>query len=275
MDFEVEEQLYLVYPRLFPLLPFRRFVVTVCILIALGPLARLLFSELLATLGRSQDNIAFGVYAASFCQFDAFLIGALIAVTGPKFVTKPHWMRRVALVAATVATIYAAAMIVANYRLSARGIDLIRRIYSGIIAGQGREVLADATVDLVAAAVLIAAVIRHPATRLLGIASLGLGWQGVLWRLPLSRAGSLVAKPFCVAARRRPVSLSTEAYAVPNRLGGDSSNRIGLVLLVRGTNHSLGPAATGLQLDRVAPSRATDTMLPARGGFRRQVFGRV
>ena len=164
----VEEQFYVFYPVLFLLLPRRRFIAAVCILIALGPVIRFMFSQLLASTGRPPLDVAFGVYAASFCHFDAFLIGALIAVAEPRLVSEHRWLPRIAFVAAVFAVMYTGLMIAVNYQLGARGIDLVRCIYSGIMAGQGREVLSYISIDLIAATLLTAAVTRHPAMRLLG-----------------------------------------------------------------------------------------------------------
>jgi len=154
----VEEQFYIFYPLLFLFLPARLFRPALMVLVALGPLIRLLTSASLVSGGRAAGDVAFGVYASSLSQFDAFVIGALIASYETEL-RKSVRVSRVLLAAAFVVGVgYAAVMAAINAASGARGFDIVRNIYSGTIAGQGREVFTYMVVDLAAAAVVVAAV---------------------------------------------------------------------------------------------------------------------
>lgn len=157
----VEEQFYVLFPLLYLLLPRPRLVLVAALLVLLGPAVRALFSHVLSSAGYAGDQIAYGVYAASICHFDAFLMGALVALKEPQLIAQPRWRRLLFTLAAIAVVGYAATMVAVNSALGAQGIDLLRRIYSGTLAGQGREILVYVAVDLAAVALVVAAVTRQ------------------------------------------------------------------------------------------------------------------
>lgn len=145
----VEEQFYLVFPLLFLFLPRRQFLAVATILIIAGPLIRHLMSGALYRISSDPGFVAFGVYASSFTQFDAFLMGALVACHEPWLRARPRMVQRFSVVSALAMSAYVIAYIVINAANGARGLDIIRNIVSGILWGNGRETVLYTAIDLV------------------------------------------------------------------------------------------------------------------------------
>jgi peptidoglycan/LPS O-acetylase OafA/YrhL len=158
----IEEQFYVVYPLLFLLLPHRRYLAVIALLVAAGPLIRYVYSAALAGTGSDGGWIAFAIYAASFAHFDAFLLGALIA-NFEDDIRKREWVAEVlAGIALFAAAAYVLCYVLVNRSMGATGIDLVRNLFSGILYGQGREVFVYTVVNLMAAAALVFAILRKP-----------------------------------------------------------------------------------------------------------------
>jgi peptidoglycan/LPS O-acetylase OafA/YrhL len=117
--------------------------------------------------GYEPEAAAFAVYAASFCHFDAFLTGALIARFEPRLNSDPQSRKRLAVCAIGVAAIYMISYMIVNVSAGNRGIDIVRNIYSGILHGNGREVFVYIAVNMMAASILVAAIQRKAWLRLL------------------------------------------------------------------------------------------------------------
>jgi peptidoglycan/LPS O-acetylase OafA/YrhL len=154
----VEQQFYLLFPLIVLMMPVRMQTAAMLALVAAGPLIRWLAARWLTTFSGAQpDAMAFAIYAATPCHLDAFLIGALVARL------QPWWRARGGVVAAlTLAGVaaplaYAAAYVGVNRQLGMHGIDQLRNVFSGVLYGQGREVLVYVAVDLAALAVLLQA----------------------------------------------------------------------------------------------------------------------
>ncbi|MDR6955757.1 peptidoglycan/LPS O-acetylase OafA/YrhL [Ancylobacter sp. 3268] len=145
----VEEQFYLVFPLLFLLLPRRQFLAVATILIAAGPAIRHLMSATLYRMSPDPGFVAFGVYASSFTQFDAFLMGALVACHESWLRTHPKMVQYFSLVAAVAMLAYVAAYIGINISNGARGVDILRNIVSGVLWGNGRETVLYTALDLI------------------------------------------------------------------------------------------------------------------------------
>lgn len=177
----VEEQFYLVFPTLFLFLTRRRFKLIASLLVLAGPLIRLLFARTVAATTSDPNGLAFAVYAASFTQFDAFLMGALLSLFEAKVRHEPAVRRRLVLAAFASALIYGLAYGIANLASGASGIDLARNVFSGILYGQGREIFVYTVVDLVAVSLVGLALsetrlqrtLSHPALCFVGRVSYG------------------------------------------------------------------------------------------------------
>ena len=177
----VEQQFYLVFPILFFALPRRYFLIVASALIIGGPLVRLLYAYAL-DLGSADPKIAaFAVYAASICHFDAFLTGALIAHYSKRLQSAQRVSLWLLLFATIAFAAYVSIYFAVNYAQGARGLDVLRNVVSGVLYGQGRELVGYSVVNLVAAAVIVATLSRirftewlsHPALALIGRISYG------------------------------------------------------------------------------------------------------
>lgn len=152
----VEEQFYLFFPVMLLWLPRRWFPGLTLIIILAMPLVRFLFSRWVGTLPAAADPgwAAYAVYAASFTQFDAFLIGALLAKAEPHL-SGSRYRAMLPIAAATLTAAYVVTYVLVNYAQGARGIDMVRNVFSGTMTGQFREVFVYTVIDLAAASAVL------------------------------------------------------------------------------------------------------------------------
>ena len=154
----VEQQFYLLFPLIVLVVPARMQTAAMLALVAAGPLIRWLASRWLTAFGGAPpDAIAFAIYAATPCHLDAFLIGALVARLQPWWRARGGVVAALTLVGVAVPLAYAAVYVAVNRQLGMQGIDSLRNVFSGVLYGQGREVLVYVAVDLAALAVLLLA----------------------------------------------------------------------------------------------------------------------
>jgi peptidoglycan/LPS O-acetylase OafA/YrhL len=164
----IEEQFYLFYPFLVLWLSRRHFLATILVLIAAGPFIRWGISVLSAAASDDAGWIAFSIYASSICQFDAFLVGAALAYFRRTIEATPRIARWIWTVTAVFSATYVAGYVTVNaVELGAIGPDILRRVYSGVLYGQGREVFGYTSVTLIAASIMSAIIVRHPLSRVL------------------------------------------------------------------------------------------------------------
>jgi len=161
----IEEQFYLFYPLIVLFLARGRSLTVMICLLAAGPFIRWLTSYLSGSVSDDAGWIAFSVYASSICQFDAFLAGALLAVFREDIRRNPQIVRRLWIAAIFFATVYVGVYVGIAAMNGATGSELIRRIYSGNLSGQGREVFVYTSVTLIAASIMAAIIARRPFTR--------------------------------------------------------------------------------------------------------------
>jgi peptidoglycan/LPS O-acetylase OafA/YrhL len=150
----VEQQFYLVFPLLVLCVPQRAQVALSIALVLAGPLVRWGWSAAMATqFDGDAGRQAFAVYAASLCHFDAFLIGSLIARMRPD--TAARLGRTPWLLALSLFGVYAGTYVLINQRLGAHGVEALRNVISGVLYGQGREVVGYVAIDALAAALML------------------------------------------------------------------------------------------------------------------------
>lgn len=179
----VEQQFYLLFPLLALMLgPSLRARVSLA-LVVLSPLARWGWSQWLAAQGLSEGQQAFGVYAASHVQFDAFLLGTLLAYAEQRGGLKGAAGRLLAegltrwALAAGLAYIAVYALVNMQARQDT-GIDVWRNLLSGVLLGQGRELWVYSAVALAATALLAQTLIARP----------GLAWLSAPYWAAVGRA---------------------------------------------------------------------------------------
>jgi peptidoglycan/LPS O-acetylase OafA/YrhL len=170
----IEEQFYLIYPILFLHLARKHYVLLLITFVMLGPIIRLFYSLSLSTVSSDEGWMAFAIYASSFAQFDAFLIGCLIANFEGDIRKRPWIAHALLAIAGLIAITYTLVYVGINFAGGASGLDLVRNIFSGILYGQFREVFVYSVINLLAAAVLVYAILQLRITRPLGWGPLAL-----------------------------------------------------------------------------------------------------
>ncbi|HEY6510923.1 MAG TPA: acyltransferase [Burkholderiaceae bacterium] len=211
----VEQQFYLLFPLIVLLLPARWQTATMLAVVAAGPLLRGLASPWLASDGVPPDALAFAIYAATPFHLDAFLIGALVARLEPWWRERGRVVAALTLAGVLVPIAYAACYVAVNRQLGMHGIDQLRNVFSGVLAGQGREVWVYLAVDLAALALLLQA-LRHAR----GLA--WLGWAPLVWVGRVSYGGYLfhalvvwgLAQTMGVALKPLPLALRLAFFVV-------------------------------------------------------------
>lgn len=163
----VEEQFYLFFPLIALGAPSRLRTPITILFIVLGPIIRFLYAEAVIPLGHDNGWMAFSIYAASICHFDAFLMGSLIARLEPCLRKNPSISNKVWTTAVAFFAVYVVYYVSMNSVNGATGIDVLRNIISGILYGQGREVVLYVVIDLLLSAILIHAILQRPFSQVL------------------------------------------------------------------------------------------------------------
>jgi peptidoglycan/LPS O-acetylase OafA/YrhL len=155
----VEEQFYVLFPLLILLLRRDRAILGLVAIVALGPVFRNLVAEYVsAAFSSDPERIAFGVYASSLGQFDAFALGSLLGHFEGHIRRSPQIAVRLAWLAVIASLVYAVTYACINVSAGERGIDIIRNIVSGILSGQKRELFVYIVIDLCAVAIVAGAI---------------------------------------------------------------------------------------------------------------------
>jgi peptidoglycan/LPS O-acetylase OafA/YrhL len=197
----VEEQFYVLFPILILLLKRDHAIFGLIAICLLVPVLRNVMAGQMAAHGWDSERIAFGVYASSFGQFDAFASGALLAHFENAIRRHPQFATKMAWLALVLAMVYVATYIGINVRSGAHGIDAIRNIVSGVLYGEKREVFVYIVMDFCAAATLAGAIagwrvfklIEHPLAVAVGQISYG-GY--LLHAIVLVVMGEAIGWPF-------------------------------------------------------------------------------
>ena len=152
----VEWQFYLVFGLAFVVVPRRWLAIALGGLVVLCPLLRLALGSWLET-RFSYGPAAFAVYTFPGLHFDAFAMGALLALFGPRI----GWRRlanRLAGVGVLTMTAYCLAYVLINASHGAQGINLLVNVISGTCFGDRREVFLYSAIDLMSVAIVAIAI---------------------------------------------------------------------------------------------------------------------
>jgi peptidoglycan/LPS O-acetylase OafA/YrhL len=168
----VEEQFYLFFPCLFAFFSKQRLIAALWICVATGPVLRILLTLWFDELPWDDGLKAFAMIVFAPAHFDAFSLGALLALFRPFLASRLGVARGLLGVAIGAAFAYAAVYLSINAASKGFGGSALRCIFSGIIWGQGRQIWVYSVVTGLAAA-LIALILS------------GEGWLRTLCRLPL------------------------------------------------------------------------------------------
>jgi peptidoglycan/LPS O-acetylase OafA/YrhL len=152
----VEQQFYLLFPMLLLLRSRRAFALALTACVVAAPVLRLALGIWFSHLGWNDGDIAFAIYAFAPTHFDAFAIGALIALFRAEIRANPRIMRAAFAAAGTVTFlyvgVYAALGLAAAPHVS---MDALRNIVSGVLYGQGREVFVYMLPTGISAAIIV------------------------------------------------------------------------------------------------------------------------
>jgi peptidoglycan/LPS O-acetylase OafA/YrhL len=187
----VEQQFYVVFPFLL-FLPGRR-IRSLALLgvILLAPLIRYATARWAVAHGMNDISTAFAVYAFGPAQFDAFAVGALIAMWRDKIEANRQLTALSAFFAAAVTSAFVVTYIIINSRIVGHvSVDVMRNILSGILFGQGREIWVYFIPSSVGAALLIGLLAGEPHylrfCRLPGLQAIGrISYGGYLFHIPV------------------------------------------------------------------------------------------
>jgi peptidoglycan/LPS O-acetylase OafA/YrhL len=105
----------------------------------------------------SPSDAAFAIYTFPGLHFDAFAMGALLALFGPRI----GWRRLATVLTAVGAlamTVYCSVYVLINAGHGAEGINLVTNVISGICFGDHREVFLYSAIDLASVALVAIAV---------------------------------------------------------------------------------------------------------------------
>ena len=163
----VEEQFYIFFPIIILLLRRDLAIFALAIIVVVAPVLRFLMAEQMAALSWDPEHIAFGVYASSVGQFDAFACGALLAHFEGSLRRCPKIAARLAWLAFIFAAVYATIYVGLNIQDGARGLDAFRNVISGVLFGEKREVFVYMVMDICALAVLAGAIVGWKCVRLI------------------------------------------------------------------------------------------------------------
>lgn len=148
----VEWQFYLLYGCLFIWAPRAWVVVGGLLVIVLDPILRIIAGTILLR-HQAPLDAAFSVYVFSPLHFDAFALGALLAVFRGRL--NAHHGKLAGAVGLVLLAIYVATYAAVDQAHSARGVGVLRNVVSGILIGQGREGPLYTIVDILAASLLL------------------------------------------------------------------------------------------------------------------------
>lgn len=194
----VEMQFYLVFGLAFVFLSKRQLVALLLTFVLLAPFVRAIEGGILSHFVTSENLIAYIVYATPIAHFDAFAAGALLALFPARLLNPKAASRLFGLGVAAVALyclVYAGVNVVVRHD---HGFSIFRRLISGTLYGEGREIWLYSAIMLLNAGVVAwsatGAAPWRRITQLRFIQHVGVISYGgyILHALGLTLAGSLV-----------------------------------------------------------------------------------
>lgn len=153
----VEQQFYIFFPLLFLWVPERMRWKLATLLILLAPAIRFGWVSLNQWSHPLSDDafLAFAVYAATHCQADAFLMGALLARYEGDLRSTRQLPTRAMYAALGLTSAYMLSYVVANHLRGDHGLGLVKNIISGTLYGQGRETLVYSVMGILSTAIML------------------------------------------------------------------------------------------------------------------------
>lgn len=173
----VEMQFYLIYGAVACLCSRRITVAILILFVFAAPVARAVTSSVLAARGWQPEALAYAIYSGPGLHFDSFAMGALLALARNKWSIQSlsRYLVPIGFLAFTAyCLVYAIVGVSTGER---QGFDQLRDIISGILYGQGREVILYTCLALLSLALVLLALTRSRASQWL-LGSAILQWVG-------------------------------------------------------------------------------------------------
>jgi peptidoglycan/LPS O-acetylase OafA/YrhL len=166
----VEQQFYIFFPLLFLWVSERWRWKFAAFLIVLAPAVRWVWlnANQLWFPAMSDEAYAYLIYAATHCQMDAFLMGALLARFETQLTKNKALPLKFLMAAFVIVVLYVLLYVGANAERGDHGIGLIKNILSGILYGQGRELIVYSVVALFCVGIILVTVAGTNGTQWLG-----------------------------------------------------------------------------------------------------------
>ena len=186
-----EQQFYVVFPFVL-LLPTRRLrTIGLVGVIILAPVIR--YAVGAWSLDQHYDALhaAFAVYAFGPGHFDAFAAGGLIALYRQEIADNIRWAKIAGALAVLLSAIYVLAYLFMNIKLSGHlSVGDTRNILSGVLFGQGRQILVYYVPTSLGIAMLMGIIVRNGALlricNLPGLQAIGrISYGGYLYHVPV------------------------------------------------------------------------------------------
>jgi peptidoglycan/LPS O-acetylase OafA/YrhL len=149
----VEFQFYIVFGLAFTVLSRRALTMLLGAFLLLSPALRFLSGVLLQAAGYAPANAAVAIYVLSPLHFDAFALGALLALNRSQW-TRPRQARALFAVGAAAMVVYCAVYVAMNRLHGASGLSMFRCVVSGILFGDQRQVWVYSAVAVISAGLL-------------------------------------------------------------------------------------------------------------------------
>jgi peptidoglycan/LPS O-acetylase OafA/YrhL len=151
----VEEQFYVIFGLLFAYLSRQSLTKVLWFMTLIGLPVRLAASAFYQVHLVDDNDRGYAVYANSFCQFDAFCIGSLIALNVDAI--SVNRSKVTALFVGGVGAVVAYCLVyfgVNKFVLGNEGADVFKHVVTGILFGQWREVFLYSAIDILSAALI-------------------------------------------------------------------------------------------------------------------------
>jgi peptidoglycan/LPS O-acetylase OafA/YrhL len=159
----VEEQFYVIFGLLFSYLNRLSLARVLWFIAAMGIPVRMAATVYYQAHLMGENDQGFAVYANSFCHFDAFCIGSLIALNADAVAANRLKVNAFAVAAAAVLVAYCFVYFGVNkFVLGKDGADVFKHVVTGVLFGQWREVFLYSAADIVAAALICLILVGNP-----------------------------------------------------------------------------------------------------------------
>jgi peptidoglycan/LPS O-acetylase OafA/YrhL len=151
----VEEQFYVIFGLLFAYLSRQSLVKVLWFMALMGLPVRFIASAFYQVHLPDDNDRGYAVYANSFCQFDAFCIGSLIALNADVISVSRSKVNALLMAGVGAVVTYCVVYFGVNkFVLGNAGADVFKHVVTGVLFGQWREVFLYSAINILSAALI-------------------------------------------------------------------------------------------------------------------------